>query len=146
MLYMWTYTFTYKHRRACTCAHIHAHKINIKKPTWCWCWYRWCTRFHQSKGSGKWSCWFGSATTPCSSFENDTLPKEPDPSISTPAQGKKIALVLISTESHLNQEQRQKLLRRLYLMIMGILNIRILADILMAIAKSWKWKLCHSLI
>lgn len=58
-----------------------------KELTWHWCWCRWCILSHQSTGSGRWSCWFGSASTPCSSFENDTSLTEPDPSTSPPADG-----------------------------------------------------------
>lgn len=58
-----------------------------EEPTWHWCWCRWCTRSHQSTGSGRWSCWFGSTSTPCSSSGNDTWPTKPDPSASLPAEG-----------------------------------------------------------
>lgn len=53
-------------------------------------------------GSGRWSCWFGSASTPCSSSGNDTLPTEPDPSTSPPAEGEKTLINIVTTMSELS--------------------------------------------
>lgn len=70
-------------------------KTTRVKPTWRWCWCKWCTLSHQSMDSGRWSCWFWSASTLCSSFGNDTLLTEPDPSTSPPAEGRKLLLNIV---------------------------------------------------
>lgn len=80
---------------------------SVREPTWRWCWCRWCTRSRRSTGSGRWSCWFGSASIPCSSSGNGTSQTEPVPSTSQPAgEGDTRKKKLLSFVPLLKEKQR----------------------------------------